>query len=196
MKKILIKKELAIAIILLFVLVTLAPTISSTTKYPKRPFDSITQEIFNVSHPTLWPHGAEQFYVHVEDAEGFVQNAFVSIYKVNDIENSGFTDSFGDITFELPYFGIGPMTVNITKENYQPYQGICIMSFCGDADGSGQTNVGDAVYLIDYIFRGGPAPHTYCMADANADGTVNVGDVIFIIKYVFSGGPPPVGCCE
>lgn len=28
----------------------------------------------------------------------------------------------------------------------------------GDANGDGTINVGDAVYLITYIFRGGPAP--------------------------------------
>ena len=28
----------------------------------------------------------------------------------------------------------------------------------GDANGDGEVNVGDAVYLISYVFKGGPPP--------------------------------------
>jgi hypothetical protein len=69
-------------------------------------------------------------------------------------------------------------------------------TMCGDADGSGDTNVGDAVFLINYIFKGGPAPPLICAADANGDNDVNVGDVVFLIEYIFGGGPPPLECCQ
>ncbi len=62
---------------------------------------------------------------------------------------------------------------------------------CGDANGDGTVNVADAVYLISYIFKGGPPPYSMEAADANADGDVNVGDVVYVIAYVFSGGPAP-----
>lgn len=63
----------------------------------------------------------------------------------------------------------------------------------GDANDDGQVNVGDAVYLIAYIFKGGPAPqpHEICNGDANCDCQPNVGDAVYIIGYVFKGGPPP-----
>jgi hypothetical protein len=63
----------------------------------------------------------------------------------------------------------------------------------GDANGDEQINVADAVYLINYIFRGGPAPYPLDLGDANCDGDVNVGDAVYLIAYVFSGGPEP-GC--
>jgi photosystem II stability/assembly factor-like uncharacterized protein len=67
---------------------------------------------------------------------------------------------------------------------------------CGDANGDGQVNVGDAVYLIAYVFKGGPPPDPECLGDANGDGQVNVGDAVYLIAYVFKGGDPPVdGCC-
>jgi len=67
---------------------------------------------------------------------------------------------------------------------------------CGDANGDGQVNVGDAVYVIAYVFKGGPAPNPVCAGDANHDGQCNVGDAVYLIAYVFKGGPPPVaGCC-
>jgi hypothetical protein len=67
---------------------------------------------------------------------------------------------------------------------------------CGDANGDEQINVGDAVFLINYIFSGGPAPEPYEAGDANCDGNINVGDAVYLIAYVFRGGPPPVeDCC-
>jgi hypothetical protein len=35
-------------------------------------------------------------------------------------------------------------------------------NLCGDANGDGDHNVGDAVYMINYVFGGGPAPDTTC----------------------------------
>lgn len=64
---------------------------------------------------------------------------------------------------------------------------------CGDANGDGSANVGDAVYLIAYIFSGGPTPEPLEGGDANCDGSANVGDAVYLINYVFSGGAAP--CC-
>jgi hypothetical protein len=68
----------------------------------------------------------------------------------------------------------------------------------GDANGDGEVNVGDAVYLISYVFKGGPqpTPYEFCSGDANCDCTVNVGDAVYIISYVFKGGPAPCNCEE
>jgi len=69
---------------------------------------------------------------------------------------------------------------------------------CGDVDSDGQISVGDVVYLINYIFKGGNEPQPEpCIGDANGDGTINVGDAIYLIDHVFRDGPPPVNtCCE
>lgn len=67
----------------------------------------------------------------------------------------------------------------------------------GDANDDGQGNVGDAVYLINFIFKGGAFPPCMNEGDANADCQVNVGDAVFMINFVFKGGPAPVcGCVE
>ncbi len=63
----------------------------------------------------------------------------------------------------------------------------------GDADGNGAVSIGDAVFIINFIFGGGPAPSPLLAADANCDGTVSIGDAVFIINFIFGGGPAP---CE
>lgn len=65
----------------------------------------------------------------------------------------------------------------------------------GDANNDNTINVGDAVYLINYIFKGGTAPHALKAGDANCDGNINVGDAVRVINYVFKGGPSPVSAC-
>jgi len=66
----------------------------------------------------------------------------------------------------------------------------------GDADGSGGISIGDAVYLITFVFGGGPAPTPYavCSGDANCDCSISIGDAVYIINYIFGGGPAPCDC--
>lgn len=65
----------------------------------------------------------------------------------------------------------------------------------GDANFTSTTDVGDAVYLINHIFKGGPAPIVMNWGDPNADCSVNVGDVVYLINYIFhSGAAPQLGC--
>lgn len=61
----------------------------------------------------------------------------------------------------------------------------------GDANADGEINAGDIVYLIIYLFRGGPPPLTLEHGDANNDGTIDIVDMIYILHYLFSDGPPP-----
>jgi hypothetical protein len=64
-----------------------------------------------------------------------------------------------------------------------------------DPDGSGFIDIDDPVYLINYIFLGGPPPDPLEAGDCTdpPDGIVDVDDVVYLIAYIFSGGPAP---CE
>jgi aminopeptidase YwaD len=64
----------------------------------------------------------------------------------------------------------------------------------GDANTDGSVNIGDATYLINFIFRGGPEPYPELAGDANADWALGVGDAVYLVNYVFKGGSPPEGC--
>ncbi|HSG99487.1 MAG TPA: hypothetical protein VLB27_05530, partial [candidate division Zixibacteria bacterium] len=62
----------------------------------------------------------------------------------------------------------------------------------GDADDGGSLNIGDATYLIQFIFSGGPAPPCQDAADADGGNSLNIGDVTYILQFIFAGGPAPV----
>ncbi len=72
-----------------------------------------------------------------------------------------------------------------------PNADICAACLCGDANGTGTINISDAVYVINYIFGGGPAPNPICLGDANGTGSVNISDAVYIINFIFGGGPAP-----
>ena len=64
----------------------------------------------------------------------------------------------------------------------------------GDADGGGTVNVADVVYLVSFIFLGGPPPPCEEEGDTDGSGSVNVADVVFLVNYIFLGGPAPPPC--
>jgi len=67
----------------------------------------------------------------------------------------------------------------------------CKSWLCGDVDGSGAVDIDDVVYLIGYIFSGGPAPQPHASGDSDCSGDVDIDDVVYLIGYIFSGGTAP-----
>ncbi len=61
----------------------------------------------------------------------------------------------------------------------------------GDADSNGIITISDAVFLITYIFGGGPAPSPLSRGDADCNGLITISDAVMLITYVFGAGPVP-----
>jgi hypothetical protein len=62
----------------------------------------------------------------------------------------------------------------------------------GDYDGNGTVNIGDALYLINCIYRHGTAPvGGIGRADANCDTLINLSDIIYVIQYLYGSKPAP-----
>ena len=53
---------------------------------------------------------------------------------------------------------------------------------CGDANGDGMLNVSDAVFIINYVFIGGPAPGPDCCVDCPPTVTDIDGNVYQTIR--------------
>ena len=67
----------------------------------------------------------------------------------------------------------------------------------GDCNGDGQVTgqVGDAIFILNYNFLGGPKPPCFAACDMNGDGKFvgQVGDAVYVLNFNFLGGPPPPG---
>lgn len=61
----------------------------------------------------------------------------------------------------------------------------------GNADGEGDIDITDAVFLLNHLFLSGVAPGCLDAADANDDGELDLSDAVFSLNFQFLGGIPP-----
>jgi len=61
----------------------------------------------------------------------------------------------------------------------------------GDANLSGAAEVGDAVFILQYLFCRGTAPACMAAADVNDNGVVEMADAILLLGHLFLGGKAP-----
>ena len=73
---------------------------------------------------------------------------------------------------------------------------VALPYLCGDADGSDDVTISDAVLIINYIFAGGPAPSPLQSGDVDCNSIITISDAVYIIVYIFSGGPAPCASCK
>jgi len=64
------------------------------------------------------------------------------------------------------------------------------------SDGGTPIDIADLVYLVDYMFNGGPAPLCWDEGDVDGSGTppIDISDLVYLVDYMFTGGPPPPDC--
>lgn len=63
----------------------------------------------------------------------------------------------------------------------------------GDPNYDGKINLSDIIFLVNYVFKSGPAPQFPFMGNANEDCNTNIQDIIVLVNYVFKGGAEPKG---
>ena len=73
----------------------------------------------------------------------------------------------------------------------------CLVELTGDVQEDGVVNIVDIVYLVNYLYRAGPAPLPIPLSgDVNCDGGITVADVVYLVNYVLKAGPPPCDVCD
>lgn len=96
-----------------------------------------------------WSDGVHQLCVDMTMPVGLMEFSFSDFDGLS--VNITFLDSNGDGEWCFPVLGGG---------------------LCGDANLDWVVNVGDAIYIVNYIFRDGTPP--WGQADVNRDGGVNI----------------------
>jgi hypothetical protein len=89
-----------------------------------------------------------------------------------------------------PWDGVSPI---YTEVEYCIH--VSPWDYRGDVNHSGAVEAGDVVYLIGYLYRGGPPPDPYVLGDVNCDGVVTAGDIVLLLNYLFRGWDVP-RCCD
>ena len=136
-------------------------------------FDSQTDSVLRgETNPILVDLGATDVLV---DKSGFCYVACFSSSTVLKIDSAGnILDTFS--------VGDGPTSMSI----FDPRK-------IGDANGDGNIQLPDIIFMVNFIFKGGIAPDPPAFGDLNCDGKVNLGDIIYLVNFIFKGGPP---ACE
>ncbi len=97
--------------------------------------------------------------------------------------------------FDTTYLPVFECNYDSSKILYTDGRITWSCGLCGDADGSGAWSIGDAVFIINYIFGGGPPPNPLSNGDADGSGAISIGDAVYLINFIFGGGPPPPSSC-
>jgi hypothetical protein len=61
----------------------------------------------------------------------------------------------------------------------------------GDSNENGNVDISDAIFTLNWIFRGAEEPSCWDSADANDDSQIDISDVIYTLLYLFREGPSP-----
>lgn len=132
-------------------------------------YDCETFEIYHDGENPIYVDSGSMGIVAFQDTTSFACTFGDRIFRINSLGQIINTYNVGD----------GPVHIDF---NYQP----------GDVNGDWGVDAGDAVYLINQIFRKGPAPSwPSWRANVNMDKHINVGDAVYLINYIFRDGEAP-----
>jgi hypothetical protein len=162
---------------------------------PEMPVWTDDPDSFAVTHPLWLKPERSSFSVLVGDAITLapVNEAYVCLWKGNEVYLTGYTGATGEATFDPSPSTEGIMYVTVTKHNYLPCeQEVDVSAYLvGDANRDEIVDPADIVYLINYLFKDDPPPDPLDAGDANCDGMVDPADAVFLINYLFKEGPAP-----
>jgi hypothetical protein len=101
----------------------------------------------------------------------------------------------GEIVFDYYYSHKPDLAVSNWEAENQIFKNTAHADLWGDANGSGEVEVGDVVYLLNYLYKGGSAPVPSHVGDPNDDCITDVADAVYLLNYLYKGGPAPLPGC-
>ena len=65
----------------------------------------------------------------------------------------------------------------------------------GDGTNERRVDIADLVLIVNYVFRGGPAPAIFVAGDVNGNCLIDIQDIQILANYVLKGGAAPLPGC-
>lgn len=96
--------------------------------------------------------------------------------------SQGFSNFSDELGYTVPF-------------RYQMGELFAWWSVPGDANNDSSVNSADLVFLINYLFSGGPFPCIPEAGDVDSSCTLNSADIVYLINYLYGGGPAPKRGC-
>jgi hypothetical protein len=128
---------------------------------------------------------AEPIYTYVSSNPDTSSNG-----KINGIRYLG--QDYREVFLCFPLL---PMTEDAKLETLrQALIDVGINMDCGDANHDGRVNIGDILFMINYLYHGGPPPEIFGNADTICDGELSMPDVLALVNLIFKGGQ--LQCCR
>jgi len=137
-------------------------------------------------------------YTYTFSASGGILPYTWSIANGNCPDSLTMNSETGEISGVIHEINDFTYYVQVEDASSPPHSDLIRVDFhvdylCGDANNDKSVNIADAVFIINFAFKGGPSPVLAETSDANCSFDTNVGDAVYIINYSFKGGPAP--CC-
>jgi hypothetical protein len=159
------------------------------------------KEVINASQDTSYFFitniGVETdtYSVVISDNQGWLQNP-ASFYDTLDPGEVDTVEVFSEIPYDAIISSTDVLKLVSTSHSNPMVKDSALFSIAvaylrGDANGDSSVSVSDVVFLIAYLFKGGPAPQFYDTGEVNCDGQVSISDGVYLISYLFKSGPAP-----
>ena len=125
--------------------------------------------------------------IYWADKNGDLAGTGLSINETGEL--TGIPQVLGDHTFTVQALDVpGSMDEQLLTVSINlPY-------LCGDADGTGEIDIADLVYIVAYMFGTPPGPQPDIMAsiDIDASGEIDIADLVYLVDFMFASGPDPL----
>ncbi|KPL00064.1 MAG: hypothetical protein AMJ91_05480 [candidate division Zixibacteria bacterium SM23_73_3] len=123
------------------------------------------------------------------------QTNYITLFEFG-VDVSCVPDSLTDRT--VTFFMTGHLSDQfgqLVPFKYHPGDLTIWWSVPGDANGDSLVDLGDVLFIVNYLYKGGPDPCVIEAADPNADCKVDLGDVLYLINFLYREGPSPEPGC-